>query len=375
MSASPRTRWLRALLSAVLAVGLLGSVTALPAAAKDQPDLTVMTRNIYLGSSLAPAIEIDPADPLAPQKFIGAVAEIYGTMLFTDFPTRAQALAAEIAATQPDLIGLQEVSNWTALPVAEPSANPPSVDFLEILLATLDGAGLNYSVAGVSNNALIGPLPLVSPPFGCEGVAVTPGGLVPDCVVTFEDRDVILVNDDAADLSVGHARSGTFNAQQVLPTPAGPLSFDRGWVSVSGRYAGKSFTFVNTHLETEDFAAVQEAQAAEFIAGPARGGSVIAVGDFNSAADGSTTTSYAQLTGPPAFTDAWSAGSGPGLTCCQNSTLTNPTSQLGSRIDLVLVRGPVRVGSAVVVGDTPFQAAPPFWASDHAGVVASVQLR
>ena len=49
-------------------------------------------------------------------------------------------------------------------------------------------------------------------------------------------------------------------------------------------------------------------------------------------------------------------------------------SQLTTRIDLVLVRGLARTLSADVVGDTPFAAAPPFWASDHAGVVARVRL-
>jgi endonuclease/exonuclease/phosphatase family metal-dependent hydrolase len=100
---------------------------------------------------------------------------------------------------------------------------------------------------------------------------------------------------------------------------------------------------------------------------------VIATGDFNSAADGSTTTSYAQLTG--SFTDAWNVvGEGPGLTCCQNETLTNYPPNLRSRIDLVLFRGPVRARSAEVVGDTPFQFAPPLYASDHAGVVATLRL-
>ena len=73
-----------------------------------------MTRNLYLGSSLAPAIGIDPAAPDAGLKFVGAVAEIYGTSVFTDFPTRATEIAAEIAETKPDLVGLQEVSRWTA---------------------------------------------------------------------------------------------------------------------------------------------------------------------------------------------------------------------------------------------------------------------
>jgi endonuclease/exonuclease/phosphatase family metal-dependent hydrolase len=352
---------------------LIGPAGSAGAAKKaPHPELTVMTRNLYLGSSLAPAIEATSAEEL-----VAAVAEIYGTSVFTDFPTRAGAIAAEVAATNPDLIGLQEVSNWTAAatPLA-PGAEPASFDFLEILLAALDDAGLSYSVAGVVDNALIGPLPLIAPRFGCLTITATPGGPVPDCVVTFADRDVILVNDDTAGLVVGAARSGRYAAQQVLATPAGPLSFDRGWVAVNGRYQGKSFRFVNTHLETEDFPAVQEAQAAEFLRGPARGGQVIATGDFNSAADGSTTTSYAQLTAPPAFTDAWTVNaSDPGLTCCQNATLTNTASELRSRIDLILTRGPIRTLSAEVVGDVPFQATPPFWASDHAGVVARVRIR
>jgi endonuclease/exonuclease/phosphatase family metal-dependent hydrolase len=370
----------RTVAATVLGGLLLGSLVGAPAQAQPRPDLTVMTRNIYLGSSLAPATGIDPSDPNAGTAFVAAVAEIYGTMLFTDFPTRAGALADEIAANEPDLIGLQEVSDWTAVPVGAPSATPPSLDFLEILLATLDSRGLNYSVAGVSENAEIGPLPLISPPFGCNTITPIPGGLLPDCVVTFADRDVILVNDDTEGLRVGPARSGQYAAQAVLPTPAGPLSFDRGWVAVDGRYAGKLFRFVNTHLETEDFPSVQQAQAAEFLTGPARGGAVVAVGDFNSASDGSTTTSYAQLTAPPAFADAWSAvGVGDGLSCCQNSTLTNPVTEVATRIDLVLTRGPVRAVSADLVGDEPFRAQTmpprPVWASDHAGVVADVRLR
>lgn len=342
------------------------------------PELTVMTRNLYLGSSLNPAIEAGTLPDL-----ITAVAKMYGTVVFTDFPARAAAIADEIAATQPDLVGLQEVSNWIAAPTPlaeDPSANPPNYDFLTILQSALAAEGLNYSVAGVSNNALIGPLPLVAPTAGCPPrFTPTPDGPVPDCVVTFADRDVILVNDDTDRLTVGNPRSGRYATQQVLASPAGPLSFDRGWVSVQGRYQGKSFRMVNTHLETEDFPDIQQAQAAEFLAGPARGGQVIATGDFNSAADGSTTTSYAQLTAPPAFTDAWTVNHGDtGLSCCQNETLTNVTSTLRSRIDLILTRGPIRPLSAKIVGDTPFRTQVlqgPIWASDHAGVVATVRIR
>ncbi|HQR30337.1 MAG TPA: hypothetical protein PLL32_07995, partial [Anaeromyxobacteraceae bacterium] len=55
---------------------------------------------------------------------------------------------------------------------------------------------------------------------------------------------------------VGGPTAGSYTAQQVLATPAGPLSFDRGWVYVDGRYQGESFRMVNTHLETEDYPGV-----------------------------------------------------------------------------------------------------------------------
>ena len=87
-------------------------------------------------------------------------------MLATDFPARAQAIADEIARDEPDLIGLQEVSNWIAQPTAV-GRSPLSFDFLEILQEQLVDRGLDYVVAAMSDNANIGPVPLVAPQFGC----------------------------------------------------------------------------------------------------------------------------------------------------------------------------------------------------------------
>ena len=68
-----------------------------------------------------------------------------------------------------------------------------------------------------------------------------------------------------------------------------------------------------------------------------------------------------------------------GATSGQNGTLSNETSQLTKRIDLVLKRSScgtrVRVREAHLVGDTPFQDAAPRWPSDHAGVVTRFALR
>lgn len=333
-------------------------------------DLTVMTQNMYLGSSLNPALEAT-----TPEAFVEAVARIYATVQYTNFPQRAEAIADEIEEKEPDLIGLQEVSKWTTGGI-----NPPAgYDFLAILESDLAARGLHYSVASVAHNAKIGPAPLALAEQGC----VQPGPTI-TCSVELEDRDVILVNDDTAGLSWSNPQSGRYATQQSIESPVGPLSFDRGWASIDARLKQQPFRFVDTHLETEESPIVQQAQANEFLAGPAKGGTVIATGDFNSAADGSTTTSYAQLTAPGKFRDSWNENLlGPGLSCCQESNtpplapgaLNNPVSTLRTRIDLILSRGAARsTGDAELIGDTPFQATPPFWPSDHAGVVSELTL-
>ena len=360
--ARPSRRRAVARLAALLTVGALATPVGSPAAADgDEPRLVVMSRNLYLGSSLVPALQARTAS-----EFLGAVARIYATMQFTDFPARANALAAEIAEERPDVVGLQEVSRW----VTSGPGVPPTVDFLTTLGAALSARDLQYEVAAVAANANIGPVPLAQP---CASTVVGA------CTVTLQDRDVLLVRSDRADLSWSDPASGTYASQQSFqpPLPGAPaVSFRRGWTTVDLLVDGTPVHVANTHLETEDFPTVQEAQAAEFLAGPALGpGADVAVGDFNSAADGSTTTTYASLT--KRFKDAWlvKANRGdPGLTCCQNETLTNPVSQLGSRIDLVLSRQGAKSLAADVVGDVPFQAVPPLWASDHAGVVATLRL-
>ena len=197
------------------------------------------------------------------------------------------------------------------------------------------------------------------------------------CRVTLKDRDVLLINSDTSGLRWGHARHGNYAVQQTFTPPvagAAPESFNRGWVSIDGRYRGERFHLSSTHLETANVPVVQQAQATEFLAGPARGrGTDIALGDFNSAADGSTTHTYAALT--KRFRDAWLVNDDPGLTCCQDQTLTNPTSKLATRIDLVLSRRGAKTVKTHRVGVTPFQASPPLWPSDHAGVVATLRLR
>jgi endonuclease/exonuclease/phosphatase family metal-dependent hydrolase len=346
---------MRRLCARLLVVLALMAPVSAPAVASPggHTTVTVKSRNLYLGADLTPALAATDAFG-----FLTSVAQIWGTTLFTDFPTRAGALADEVAAHHPDLIGLQEVSTWTVL-----GASPtPSLDYLAILQAQLAARGLHYDVAAVSDNADIGPVPLVGP--ACTSTTIGA------CLLRFQDRDVILVNHDRSGLSTSGARHGTYATQQVATTPVGSLSFRRGWATVEVALNGHRFRFADTHLETEDAPPVQQAQGREFLQVVKAPGAVLAVGDFNSASDGSTTTTYANLTSDY-FRDA---ASGVGATCCQTGTLTSPVSALHTRIDLVLAHANVQPQSAVKVGATPFQAAPPFWPSDHAGVVATLRL-
>lgn len=348
--------WVRWIQFFILAVSI--SLPGLPAA-KDKRELVVMTQNLYLGASLEPAIRATTAE-----EFLIAVATIDATVQFTNFPVRAAGIAQEIALNAPDIIGLQEVTEWLAVgPVTHGSQ-----DFLAILAQELDALNLHYQVVAVSHNAEIGPVPLVGP--ACTGGFGT-------CYLWLKDRDVILVKQGLPGLNINSTLSGQYASQLVVDTPVGPLTFNRGWTYFDGTFQGKKLRFVNTHLEEESWPAIQEAQAGEFLAGPAKaGGAVIAVGDFNSAADGSNTGSYALLT-KSYFRDAWNVNaSDPGYTCCQDATLTNPNSLLYERIDLILTHAASRTLDARLVNDVPFINGdqPPLWPSDHAGIVAKIRI-
>jgi endonuclease/exonuclease/phosphatase family metal-dependent hydrolase len=363
LRATLRRSLLRSVAVASVMAALLTGAVATPAyASHREPSLRVMTRNLFLGADLSRAV-----GATTPRAFLDEVAVVYAAKEATDFGARAKAIAQEIDRTGPDLVGLQEVSGWQT---SGPATVAPSQDFLAVLQAALAARGLDYRVASTSINAVIGPVPLVSP---CASTTVGA------CQLTFTDRDVILVNHDTRRLRWTNPQSGTYAAQLVFtpPLPKAPtLSFRRGWASIDGKFRGRPFHFVTTHLETsgsEDLAAIQQAQAVELLAGPAFGpGADLVGGDFNSAADGSTTKTYELLT--DRLRDAWSVRRrAPGHTCCQEATLTNPAPQFSRRIDLILVHG-AKPLAARRVGIRPIATTQPRWASDHAGVVADVRL-
>lgn len=334
--------------------------------------VTVITRNIYLGADLDPIISAPPelVPILAAQKF----AEIQAT----NFPERAEALADEIATTNPHLVGLQEVELYRVQSPGDAAfggttpATTVFQDFLAILMSALAARGLDYRVVVVQQN-LDAEVPALTG-FG-------PGGPMFDDI-RLTDRDVILARHG---VETSDPRSANYAVNLPVTIGGRPLFIFRGWTSVVATVGGTTFRLFNTHLETQVAPPIQVAQAQELLAlARAEPLPVMLVGDFNSDASGTQTPTYGMLTGA-GFRDVWleTHPPDPGLTCCHAADLLNAEPDFNQRIDLVLAgrgfkqRNGSLVGGvhATVVGDEPADRTPSgLWPSDHAGVLATLRF-
>src|SRR4051794_4789137 len=138
----------RVALVAALGMTLVPGAADAGAKAKQGHPLTVMTRNLYLGADLGPALSATSVDAA-----VDAGGQIVNQVHATKFPSvRAGMLAAEIAKQRPDVVGLQEAAWWrTASPASidpavsgKPSAtktDPRGGNFIKDLLAKLNHRG------------------------------------------------------------------------------------------------------------------------------------------------------------------------------------------------------------------------------------------
>ena len=323
--------------------------------------VTAMTRNLYIGADvdvvIAALASPDPADD------VPTLLDAIAVLQHTDFPTRAEALADEIARPRPDVIGLQEVEQLhidltsLGLPVAI------NQNFLAILGAALARRGLHYAVAGRVTNVTA---------FLLSGA------------INLTDEDVILVNADRVTVLPGVA-AHTYSANLGVVAPG--VELKRGWVQIDVLIGGERITVASTHLEsgsntTPAFPALRAAQATELVASVGAAPRAILLGDFN---DTEGSPMYGVVTGA-GFTDTWARlrPGVAGLTCCEPPDLSNPLPLLFERIDYVFARGlegpdGALHGRIAVVGNRPGDRVPGpaylIWPSDHAGVVARLRDR
>lgn len=322
--------------------------------------ITVMTRNLYVGVDLG---RIAGPFDLVPLQ----VADAFTRLQSSNFAERAQVIADEVAAAQPHLIGLQEVSliriqtpGDAVLGGRAPATNVVA-DYLQILLNALAARGLSYKTAAVAEG------------FDVEAPMVTSSAPT-FSDVRLTDREVILARDDVA---LENIQQRTFSATNLL---LGTFPLTRAWASVDATIAQKRFRFVSTHLEplsADGTGSFQTKQARELIDAHANSPlPVVLVGDFNSAADESTTATYAMIRSA-SYDDAWilARHQTSGFTCCHAEDLRNPVSQLDTRIDFIFVTPGVSIAEARLAGHEPSGKTPfGLWPSDHAGVIGMLRL-
>jgi hypothetical protein len=369
----------------VLAIVALVAL-AIPAAAeaagkrKGGPTVTVMTRNLFLGADLSPAIQAASI----PEAIDGA-GTVWNELQSTRFPERAAPLAREIKRSKADLVGLQEVALWRkqvpsdggAPPISPiPGAQPASdveFDFLALLRAELKKVGAKYRVVVVQTE-FAGELPADvdhSDATGTGPLAVY--GADFDASLTM--RDVILVR-RGTKVKLGKTRKGHFDTRYEPSVGGIPIPVDRGWASVEAKIRGKRFRFIDTHLEAFGDPKIREAQAKELVAGPLdTKKQVILVGDLNS---GIARHNEPERPGDDlAFRALARFGMkdrGAIQSCCYDN-IFDPNSVLDHTVDHVLTKPGLKKIRAYVTGDDASErTASGLWPSDHGGVVSRLQL-
>jgi Endonuclease/Exonuclease/phosphatase family len=371
-----------------IAVAALLVALILPAAASAKetgPKVTVMTRNVFLGADLGPAL----AAPSIPAAIDGA-GVIWNEFQSTNFPERAVPLAREIKAAKPDLVGLQEVALWQkqvpsdggAPPIALPGfparpATEVEQDFLALLMQELAAIDAHYKVVEVQTE-FTGELPA-----DVDGKDNTgfPFGADLDARLTM--RDVILAREESK-VTLGDTAGGNYR-NKFTPVIAGiiPLPVDRGWLSVEGKVMESEtdsairFRFVNTHLEAFGDDRIREEQAKELFApgGPLDSDEqVILVGDLNSGLEvrhnihGTDQLAFLALQGFGMFDN------GAVQSCCY-SDLFDPTQVFDHTVDHVLTNPELTTKQAYITGDDLSERTPSgLWPSDHGGVVSRLEL-
>jgi endonuclease/exonuclease/phosphatase family metal-dependent hydrolase len=334
-----------------------------------------MTRNLYLGADLTPAI----AAPTL-EAFVAANGKILNEVTANNFPLRAKGLADEILEAKPDLVGLQEVALWRTAPVnfevltKGPSATTVRYDYLAELLAELNERKPSYEVVVVQDE-----FDLEAPADEDEDPETGPLGADINGRLTM--RDVILARRGAG-VQTKNEQGANFKTLLTVPilNGAGSLTIKRGWTATDAKVRGSGwFRFVNTHLEAFQ-ALIRAAQAGELVAptGPATSDlPVVLLGDLNSDDDtveGEDRLAYEVLLNAGMVERSTSKP----LSCCLDSSLLEvgkggSEGQFDHQVDHIMTRDPatVTLQSSSVSGIQPVNN---FWNSDHAGVFSALRF-
>ena len=348
--------------------------------------VTVMTRNIFLGADLGPAL-----GATGTPEFIAANGAIFAQMQASNMPVRAKGLADEIRKRKPDLVGLQEAALWRTGPLdinaaleQQPVATEVYQDFLRLLLQRLNRKTKTYKAVVVANE------------FDFEAPAdfdldSSTGTLGADGNGRLTMRDVILIRRGAG-IKVRKAKTGQFDPGISYSAKVGgvvDVTVVRGWARIDVKVRNSPwFRFGTVHLEAFDdrterpSVRAQQAQAfADAIRKrQKRNGArmpLVALGDFNSDVPGLVPGDEQAFEAMLAdgFTDI---GTKEPLSCCIQNSYDLKTGgsrkDFDHRVDQIWTNTPRKV-KPIKTWVTGRSKSYGYWHSDHAGVTAKLWVR
>lgn len=228
-----------------LSLGLVTPAVAVapPAQTNDPVPVTVMARNLYLGSDVGDALALLP-DMAAAGQFM------WDEVQATDFPARAPLLAAEAAESRPAVIGLQEATTWNCT-TGLFGESVAVYDFTREFIAATEAAGVPYVIAAADGKEAfnpgysIGPIPQLTmvdapevfqPIFGTDSAACG-----------FQISDALLVRADLADKVQAAGTTEYSDSYAIVPWL---FEIDRGYAWADIDIDGAMIRFVATHLES-----------------------------------------------------------------------------------------------------------------------------
>ena len=230
---------LRGVISAL--IGSLSLALFTPASAQGaEPTFTVMSRNIYLGADVGVALELIPDMPAAAQFMWDQVNK-------NDFSKRSVALAAEIQAYKPDVIGLQEATIW----YCKKNAWSKKVEVFNFTDQILEALGGDYVLASKDGKTAynpgysINPIPfltMVKDPtrfqkiFGQDKAACG-----------FQIGDALAIKKSLADQVIRVGNTEYEDSYSIVPTL---MTIYRGYTWADIYIGDSAVRFVSTHLES-----------------------------------------------------------------------------------------------------------------------------
>ena len=385
----------RRALAIVVGAAVAATTFAVPAGADAKPKkkatvAKVMTRNLFLGADLSPALTAGSVG-----EFIPANGEILNEVDRTAFRTRSRALADEILDKNPDLVGLQEVALWRQDPVASldpvfpPGGGPPQPrativreDFLDLLMARLNRGKNRYRVAVVQQE-----FDFEAP--GDEN-GIPDDGEIPPVFPELDDaelngrltmRDAILVKRSKRVQTKSPAGGNFANLLEVTVGGVVTIPVTRGWTRVEAKVGrGPWFTFANTHFEAFDdeteTPSIRQLQAREIGQPDGYAESnrpTVLVGDLNSDDDSvapNDQKAFNELVG-----HGWvSRSTEDPMSCCVNDLFSAPATQFDHHIDHVMTNTPAKV-KMLASSVTGLAQVGGMYPSDHAGVFSKLRIK